>query len=58
MLIGNFCVRMMGRFTHAALMVFTGEKPNDGVYSWPTERMVCPISIALPDGISSRDTTS
>jgi hypothetical protein len=40
----------------APQLVFTGEKPNNGVYSWPTPGMVCPISIALPDGISWRDT--
>jgi hypothetical protein len=37
---------------------FTGEKPINGVYSWPTERMIFPTSIALLDGISWRDTTS
>ena len=42
----------------APRLVFTGEKPNNGVYSWPTERMIFPISIALFDGISWRDTAS
>jgi hypothetical protein len=39
----------------APRMVFTGEKSNNGVYSWTTERMILPISIALFDGISWRD---
>ena len=35
-----------------------GGKPNNGVYSWPTKRMMVPISIALFDGISWRDIAS
>ena len=42
----------------APRLVFTGEKPNNGVYSWPIERMIVPISIALEGGISWSDTAN